>query len=419
MGVSLTRRDQLPEAMLALVLRAGSASVGSEQAGLASLVAKVLPEGAGGRGSREMAVWLDGMGAHLGIGVGYDSMVLRLHTLSESLEPALDALAAVVMRPDFLEAEVERCKAERLDSIRRSRDEPAEVAADVMADLLYGGHPYGRLSRGREDTVESLGRDDLVKFHGGRFDPGTATLVGCGDLPAGFDDSVVRRFESWTASESTLNAAPSEPAAAAPPGIVLVDRPGSAQSEIRVGAVGMRRGDPAESAARVAVSILGGLFNSRLNMNLREDKGWTYGARCGISLRRAPGPLTMRAAVETAVTGAAIREMLGEASKMRDSLPTEQEMETAAGALVRSLPLRFETNSQVAGRIAEQVIYDLPDDYWSTYASRIESLSRDDVRDVSHRLLDPDGLVVLVVGDAAAVLADLESLGPVTMREAP
>ena len=181
----------------------------------------------------------------------------------------------------------------------------------------------------------------------------------------------------------------------------------------------MRRGDPEESAARMAVSILGGLFNSRLNMNLREDKGWTYGARCGIALRRSPGPLTMRAAVETAVTGAAIREMLDEASKMGESLPTEQEMETAAGALVRSLPLRFETNSQVAGRIAEQVIYDLPDDYWSAYASRIESVSGEDVRDVSRRLLDPDGLVVLVVGDAGAVLADLESLGPVTMREAP
>jgi len=276
----------------------------------------------------------------------------------------------------------------------------------------------GRLSRGREDTVESLDRDDLVRFHRGRFDPRAATLVACGDLPADFDESVYRRFERWTTEAPESDAALGAPVSAQP-GIVLVDRPGSAQSEIRIGTIGMRRGDPAESAARVAVSILGGLFNSRLNMNLREDKGWTYGARSGLSLRRSPGPLILQAAVETAVTGAAIQEMLDEASKMRESLPTGQEMETAAGALVRSLPLRFETNSQIAGRIAEQVIYELPDDYWSSYAGRIESVTREEVRDAACHLLDPEGLVVLVVGHAAAVRADLERLGPVATRNAP
>jgi zinc protease len=408
----------LPEVSLALVLSAGADSAGPERAGLASLVAKVLPEGAGEKNAREMATWLDGLGVHLGIAAGYDSMILRLHTLSEQLAPALDVLVTVATEPGFLDAEVDRCRGERLDAIRRSRDEPAEVAADVLAELLYGAHPYGRLTRGRADTVERLARQDLVDFHQHRFSPQAATLVACGDLPDGFGDLVAARFASWQGGE--VDARPPAAVTEIPqPGISLVDRPGSGQSEIRIGGIGLRRGDPAEPAARVTNAILGGLFNSRLNMNLREDKGWTYGARSSLSLRRANGPVILRAAVETKVTGAAVQEMLQEAQRMRDTLPTAGEMRTAAGALTRSLPLRFETNGQIADTIAEQVIYGLPDDYWTTFSPRIASVSRQQVRETACRLLDPGGLAVLVVGDAGSVSSGLQDLGSVTRREAP
>ena len=416
--VAAVRRPRLPEATLALVLPAGADAVGAEQAGLASLVAKVLPEGSFGKTSRDMATLLDGLGVHLGVAVGYDSMIIRLHTLSGQLEPALEALASVALGPDFLEGEVDRCRGERLDAIRRMRDEPAEVAADVVAELLYGDHPYGRLTRGREGSVESLNRADLVEFHARRFSPRVATLVACGDLPDDFNDLVTASFGAWRGVEVD-HRPPATVREVASPGIVLVDRPGSGQSEIRIGGIGLERGDPDEPAARVTNAILGGLFNSRLNMNLREDKGWTYGARSTLSLRRARGPLSLRAAVETAVTGAAVREMLQEVGTMRESLPTEAEMRTAAGALTRSLPLRFETNSQIAGTIAEQVIYGLPDDYWSTFSGRIGGVSRDSVLDTAVRMLDPEGLAILVVGDADEVLPDLGKLGPVRLQEVP
>jgi len=416
--VAAVRRPRLPEATLALVLPAGADSMGPERAGLASLVAKVLPEGSSGKTSREMATMLDGLGVHLGVTVGYDSMILRLHTLSGQLEPALGVLASVALAPDFLPDEVDRCRDERLDAIRRMRDEPAEVAADVMAQLLYGDHPYGRLTRGREGSVERLDRADLVEFHARRFSPRVATLVACGDLPDDFNDLVTACFGGWRGVEVDHRPPDTVPDVASP-GIVLVDRPGSGQSEIRIGGIGLNRGDPDEPAARVTNAILGGLFNSRLNMNLREDKGWTYGARSALSLRRARGPWSLRAAVETAVTGAAVREMLQEVQAMRESLPSDGEMLTAAGALTRSLPLRFETNSQVAGTIAEQVIYGLPDDYWSTFPGRIGGVSRDSVRDIAARMLDPEGLAVLVVGDADVVLPDLENVGPVTLGDVP
>ncbi len=418
MSLAWLRRDRLPEATLSLVLPAGANSKGADRVGLASLVAKVLPEGAAGRSAREMAVWLDGLGLQFRVAAGYDSLVLRVQTLSEQLEPALDALSTVALEPDFLADEVDRCRGERLDAIRRLRDEPAEVAADVLAELLYGDHPYGRLTRGREGTVERLDRADLVEFHARCFSPRVATLVACGDLPDDFSDLVADRFGAWRGVEVDRRA-PATVRDVANPGIVLVDRPGSGQSEIRIGGIGLRRGDPDEPAARVTNAILGGLFNSRLNMNLREDKGWTYGARSTLSLRRSMGPLSLRAAVETEVTAAAVQEMLQEVRAMRESLPTEGEMRMAAGALTRSLPLRFETNGQIAATLVEQAVYGLPDDYWTTFSTRIKEVSRQQVQDLAVRMLDPEGLAILVVGDARAVLPDLEDLGPVTLREVP
>lgn len=414
--IAWVRRGRLPDATVSLVLPAGADAHPPESAGLASLMAKVLPEGAAGRSAREMAVWVDGLGAHLGVTVGYDAMIVRLHTLTEHLEEGLDVLAAVALDPTFLEAEVDRCRAERLDAIDRYRDEPAEVAADVLAERLYGSHPYGRLTRGRADTVEAIDREALASFHAQRFSPSAATLAACGDLPLDFEDLVAARLDSW--SGPPVDSAP--PPVGRPAehlDIALVDRPGSGQSEIRIAGISVRRGDPDEIPARVTNAILGGLFNSRLNMNLREDKGWTYGARSTLSLRRSPGPVTLRAAVETAVTADAVREMLGEIDRMREAPPTGAEMDTARGALTRSLPLRFETNGQIAGALVEQSVYELADDYWNTFPDRIEAVSAAQVRQIAVRLLDPAALAVLVVGDADAVAPALAELGPV--REEP
>ena len=418
MGVAWVRRDRLPGVSLSLVLPVGADSTGVECAGTASLVGKLLPEGAAGRSAREMALWIDGLGAHVGVAVGYDAIILSVNTLSDLLEDVLEVLAAVALAPDFLPAEVERCRGERLDAIRRLKDDPADVAADVLAELMYGTHPYGRLARGRVASVERLGREDLVKFHLDTFAPGAATLVACGDLPEHFPELVERRFGSWRGTAPAMGS-PDVVSVPETTGIVLVDRPGSHQSVIRIAGIGLRRGHPEEPSARVMNAILGGLFNSRINLNLREDKGWTYGARSTLSLRRSAGPLTMRAAVETAVTADAVGELLGETLGLREAPPSEAEMETAAGALTRSLPLRFERNGQIAGSLADQVVYGLPDDYWTNFPGVIESVSRSDVHDIAARLLEPAVLTILVVGDKDAVRTELEALGPVTLMDAP
>ena len=418
LDVVTLRHDSVPELCLRLVIPGGAAAAPVGRAGIASLVGRLLPEGAAGKGSREMAAWIDGVGVAFGVDVGYDSTVVRMHSLSELTGEALDLLAAVVASPDFPAQEVERIRGERLDLIRRQRDEPDHVSSDLLAELLYGDIPYGRLPGGRLETVGGLDRADITGFHADHFSPGAASLVAVGALADGFVEMVDARLAAWS-GEAPDVAAPDSLRAPATTGTVLVDRPDSQQSVIRIGGIGLARGTADEPGARMMNAILGGLFNSRLNLNLREDKGWTYGARSGLDLRRSAGPITMKASVETRVTADAVSEMNREIERMSGSIPSDDEMKTAVGALTRSLPLRFETSSQVAGKLVEQIVYDLSDDYWSRYVEELEAVTPADVRTASRRYLETGRLVTLVVGDASVVGPELEKLGPVEVRPAP
>ncbi len=411
-------RPALPEAALRLVIPAGADSHGPDSAGLASLVGSLLLEGAAGRTSRDMADWIDGFGAGVSIAVRYDAVVVRVHTLAEHLAGILDVLAAITLRPDFPEHEVSRVRGEQVDRIRRLRDDPDEVAADAVAELLYGEHPYGRLTRGRLDTVGRIDRGQVAAFHRSRFGPGGSSLVASGDLPTSFARLVEERFDTVVGPAPSA-APPATPDRPAQVGTVLIDRPGSRQSVIRIAGLGLARGDETEWPSRMMNAILGGLFNSRLNLNLREEKGWTYGARSALHLRRSPGPILLRSSVQSDVTAAAVAEMRRELQRMRLEPPSRTELDTAAGALTRSLPLRFETSSHVAEGLVEQVVYGLADDYWTRFPSSIEAVTAEDVLQVAERYLDPDRLVTLVVGDADEVAPALERLGPLEVRGLP
>lgn len=411
-------RPRLPEVSLRLVVPGGVAG-GAKTAGLASLVGRLLTEGAGGLDARDLAIRVDALGVQLAVSVNHDATVLRLHLLSELLVEGLDLLHVIALQPDFPPADVERCRAERIDHIRRLRDDPSEVSSDLVAELVYGEHPYGRLPRGRVETVRSVEREDLVAFHRGRYAATDMTLVAVGDLGGNrFPDLVEERF-GGTPGQATPVRPPARAKGACTTGIALVDRPASRQSVITIAGVGCARGDAEEPTARVGNAILGGLFNSRLNMNLREDKGWTYGARSTLSLRRSAGPVTIRAAVETGVTAEAVREMTDEARRMCETEPSAEEMALAEAALTRSLPLRFERASQVADLLVDQVLYGLPDDYWTRFPEAIRAVSAGSVREWAEGVLDPSGMVTVVVGPAPEVREGLEELGPVTLRAAP
>lgn len=418
--IHIAERHALPEVSLRLIVEGGAVADGPARAGAAELTGRLLTEGADGRPAPEMAEWLDQLGAAFGVSVGYDTGLLSIHTLSDVLEGALDYLAAVTLRPSFDPAEVARVRQERLDEIERERDEPSSVANRALIAAIYGDHPYGRPADGLYDTVSSLDSEAVRGFHDAHYTATDAALVVCGDVRTeALVGAVEARFGAWS-SGSPRGGVPAAPEAPAVLGrVVLVDRPGSAQSEIRVGAIGAPHKTPDYFEMVVANAILGGLFNSRVNMNLREDKGWTYGARSSFAHRRGAGPFIAGAAVETGVTADAFSELLSEIAGLASNPPTDEEMRLAKNALTLSLPRQFETVSQVTRRVASQVIYDLAPDYWERYRERIEAVDREGVVAVVNRYLRAESLVLAAVADAEAVVPSLERFGPVEVRPAP
>ena len=418
--VRVARVERLPEVAIRLVLDAGSAAEPAARAGVAALTARVVQAGAGGRTAMELAEWLDHMGASVGSGVGYDSARFSLHSLSDTLEDALDYLSTVLLAPDFPEDEIARVRAERMDEVRRSADEPVELAGEALSEAIFGSHPYGRSVRGQLATLETLHRTEVDSFWRSSYRPGEAFLVAAGDVdPERFAGRLESRFEDWPLGERPGAVEAFKGPAVAAGDVILVDRPGSEQSEIRVGTVGLARGHEDEVPVLVMNAILGGLFNSRLNLNLREDKGWTYGARSGFSLRRAPGPFVARAAVDTPVTVRAFEETLAEIASMQERPPSDEELELARNALILSLPRQFETTSHVAAKEAERVGYGLPADWWETLPARVRAVEKEDVVRVATKYLDRKKLTLVAVGDATRIREDLASLGSVRDRPEP
>ncbi len=416
--VRAARMPRLPEVAIRLIVDAGAGVEVRDEAGVAALAARVLSEGAAGRDAPAMAEWLDHMGAGFSTGVSHDGAQLAMHALSDTLDEALDYLAAATLAPAFFPEEVERVREERLDEIRRLRDEAAEVASEALAASLYGDHPYGRPVRGLEPTLETLDAAAVRRFWERSYGARGAALVAVGDIePGAFFEAAARRFGAWSPGGAVERAGKAPEPRPGP--ILLIDKPDSRQSEIRVGTIGLARGAGDEVAALVMNAVLGGLFHSRLNLNLREDKGWTYGVRSGFSRRRRAGPFVVRAAVETGKTAPAFEEVLAEIRGMAERPPDEEELDQARNALTLSLPREFETTSLVASKEAERLAYDLPEDWWERFPGRVRAVTRDEVVDVVERYLGIERLQLLTVTDAATERADLASLGRVSETSAP
>ncbi len=415
--VEIAHRESIPEVSLRLVLEAGACHESPAKRGLAELTARLLTEGTGDRDALSMARWLDRLGASYDASAGYGTCTISMHFLSDVLEEALEFLTATISHPSFPEADFVRIRDERLDEIERQRDDPATVADHALIAELYGEALYGRPIAGTRETIPVITRADVAEFHTSRYGGAGALLIVCGDADeARFHDTVEGHLAAWTGGGD--RAAP--PEAPAPKGgeVVLIDRPGSPQAEVRVATVGVPYGTPDHHAIVVANAILGGLFNSRINMNLREDKGWTYGARTSFGFRRGPGPFVARTAVETGVTADAFGEILKEIETMRTELVSSEELDLAQHALTLSLPLQFEGAAQITAKVARQRINDLPSDYWEVYRDRIEAVTPDEIREVCRRYLAPERLTLLTVTDADAVGKGLERFGALDVRSA-
>ena len=413
--VVIVEHHELPLVTMNLVVKSGSAADPQKRAGLASLTADLLDEGTKRRSALEISNSLTDIGARLGTSADWDSSSVNLATLTRHLDKALDIYADVVTNPAFNEDEIKRSRARRLNNVKRQRDNANAIANIVYASILYGrNHPYGHPATGDEDSLTAISSNDVQSFYKNFYRPNNSTLIVVGDVKAAtILPKLERAFAGWNKGEVPAVEIPMAQERTQG-GIYIVDRPGSAQSVISIGQIGVARSTPDYYPLLVLNTMLGGQFVSRVNLNLREDKGYTYGARTNFDYRRGAGPFAATAGVVTKNTRESVAEFMKELRGVRGEIPiTEKELEFSKQAIIRGFPRGFETPNQMASRLSDVVLYDLPDNYFNSYIEKVRAVTLDDVQRVANRYLDPSRMVILVVGDRKVIEPGLRSLEPV------
>ena len=420
MTLLVVEQHELPLADFLLVVGSGNEADPTPRGGLASQTALLLREGTSTRTSPQIADQLSFLGASLSTGSGWDMSQVGLHTPTAQLDSALALFADVVMRPSFPQKEVERLKKQRLTELLQAKDRPRDIADRVFASVLYGNvHPYGHTATGTEESTRSITRADVKGFYDAYYRPNNATLIVVGDLTP---DDVERRaralFGGWNRRPVPDTRYPQLASSSAAPTIYLVDKPGAPQSSIRIGNIGVPRSTSDYFALQVMNTILGGSFTSRLNQNLREKKGYTYGAGSGFSMRRQAGPFSARAEVTGTKTDSSLVEFLRELHSIRDTV-SSTELTRAKRYLQLGLPSDFETTTDIAFQLVPVVVYALPADYYSNYVQQIENITQADVQRVARQYVDPSKMSIVVVGDRASIESGLRALkvGEISVRD--
>jgi predicted Zn-dependent peptidase len=415
--VLVLEKHQVPLVQVNVVVKAGSAMDPDERPGLASLTSAMLDEGAGGRSALELSDAIAFLGADLSIFAEQHRITVALHTPVARLDSALALLADVALRPSFPSEELERLRRERLTALAQQHDEARAVAQVLFMRTVFGStHPYGRRASGTEAALRALTPDDLKRFHSTYFRPTNVALIVVGDVtPAQIIPKLEAAFGKWAANGAEAPAPRwTEASQVQRREVLLADKPGAAQTEVIIGRVGVPRSTADYYALTVMNTALGGSFTSRLNQNLREEKGYTYGAGSSFQYDRLAGPFSARAAVQTAVTDKALVEFMKELTRIRTGI-TPEELSRAKNFVALRFPERFQSIGTIARQLGDLVIYDLPLDYYNSFTQRILAVSAADVRRVANQYVDPNKVVIVLVGDRSKIEAGVRALnlGPI------
>jgi zinc protease len=406
------RHAQVPVVSFILLLDRGASADPAGQDGLAALTADMLDEGSGERSAIQMHEALSLIGAQFDTDIGSDATAVSISSLSQVSERALGLAADIVVRPALREPDFARVRQLRLHRLKQLRDSPSAVADRTFLKLMYGDDPYGHTAIGNQASLSAITVEDVRSFHRREIVPGGATLIAVGDC---HHDSVTRLaervFAGWDPGMGPSSPAP-RPVPAAVARLAVVPRANAPQSELRIGMIAAERLTPDYHALSLANAILGGQFVSRINLNLREDKGFTYGARTAFEFRRRRGPFVLQASVQSAATARAIEESLAEITAIRGTRPVSaEELAFGIAALTRGYARNFETADQVGRAVMQLALYGLPEDYYSQFVSRIEAVTCEEVSRVMTEYLDPARLTTVIVGDPGLFAGELDRLG--------
>ncbi len=418
--VWIVEHHEVPVASVSLVVRSGASADPAGKYGLASLAAAMLDEGAGSLDALGLADAIDFLGASIGTGAGFDASSVSLYTPVARLAEALALMADVAIRPAFAGKELERLRKERLTSLLQIKDNPPAIGATAFPRLVYGeAHRYGTGIAGTAGSVTGLTAADLRAFHAAHYHPKNAHLIVVGDVqPDAAVAMLEKNFGSWKPAAAAAAPRPFTAPAARARTVYLIDKPGAAQSVIRIGWSGVPRSTPDYYAIQVLNTILGGSFTSRLNTNLRETHGYAYGAGSGFDMRLDAGPFFATANVQTDKTPESVTEFFTELTNIGKPILAE-ELDKAKNYLALGFPQDFETTQDIASKLSEQVIYGLPEGIFNEYVSKIQAVTAADVERVAKKYVTPDRFAVVVVGDLKTIEAGIRKLNLGTVRVVP
>ena len=402
---------KLPVVSMMAIVEAGATCDPIGREGLAELTARALIEGTRTVDGPELTERLEGIGGSVDPSTDWDYMAASTTVIAARAPAALALLGEILMAPSFPEREIDRLKSERYAELLQQRAEPRGLADEMFSRFLYGPNSrYAEPEGGNERSITTITREDVVAFHRARYQPRATTLIVAGDITS---EAAVRMvegvFSSWGGSVVSAPVVRDQPASERRR-LHVVAKNDAPQSELRVGHVGVARSHPDYFRIVIMNAILGGLFSSRINLNLREAHAYTYGAFSHYDWRRGAGPFVVSTAVKSDVTDGAVREVLNEIERMREAEPTNEELSLATSYLDGVFPIRYETTSAIAGALASLVVHDLPDDYFDRYREHIRSVTATDVLTAARLHLHPEQLQVAVVGDPEIVLEPLERL---------
>lgn len=409
--IVVLEQHELPLVDVMLQVRSGGESDPAGKMGMAALIAAMLTEGTTNRTALQIADQAAFLGVQLGASSGWEQSTVSLHTPTAQLDSALALFGDVALRPNFPAADLERVRKVRLTALQQLRDRAPAIADRAFANAVFGAHPYGRPLAGTEGSLASITRDDVQRFYTTYYRPNNATLLVVGDVRP---DDVERRarelFGAWPRGTVPAPAANVSNAAKGTR-VVIVDKPGAAQTSFRLGGIGAPRSTSDYFPLQVMNTILGGSYTSRLNANLRETRGYTYGAGSGFGLRRSAGPFIASAEVVTAKTDSAMIEFLKELRAIRDTVPAE-ELARAKRYLQLGLPSSLETTQGIAQEFLPLIAYGIPLDFHASAVQRYGAVTQADVQRVARQYVDPERLTIVVVGDRKVIEPGIRALNP-------
>jgi zinc protease len=417
--VFLVEQHSLPVVSANMIALSGSDRNPADQPGLASFTAEMLDEGTGKRSSLQIAADVDQIGASFSTGSLTDYSYIVTRTLTKNADAAFELVSDVLLNPAFALEEIERIRNDRLTYILQQKDSPGVVGMKVFFNAVYGlSHPYGYTDIGTEESIRTISKDLLWHFYQSGYFAANSALVVAGDITESELCGLAEKyFGEWKATgfDSRMPAVTGKPRRR----IVIVERPEAPQTVLRIGHVGVARSSPDYVGIEVMNTALGGLVSSRINLNLRETHGYTYGASSAFVFRRGPGPFLIATSVRTDVTAPAVVEIFREIERMREGILTPEELATAKDSISRALPSLFETTPESASSIGQLFVHNLPLDYYHNLPAEIERISAAGAQHIAWKYLRPEEMVIVAVGDRSKIEPELAklNLGPIEHRD--